>query len=158
MKFSCVVISECYYTIFSLFHGTLPLLLCSTVENVSSHTTWYLKKNDQFWCSIIEPLTLSVMTSVQYRLWYLPLVPIYIALYDLLSGIILVQRRGNPRCNSLLRKFGTTRLQNYSPLSFSTCTSAGYCISGTLPWNRYSTSWYYQPITTVWWSGGHRYE
>ena len=40
VDFSCVAISECSSTRFSQFIGTLPLLMCSTVENMLSKTTW----------------------------------------------------------------------------------------------------------------------
>ena len=38
--FSCVEISEFYSTRFFQFSGTVPFLICSTVENISSKTTW----------------------------------------------------------------------------------------------------------------------
>ena len=40
-EFSWVAISECSSTRFFQLPGTAPLLMCSTVENVSSKTTWY---------------------------------------------------------------------------------------------------------------------
>ena len=41
VDFSCVASSDCSSTRFFQFIGTFPLLMCSTVENVSLNATWY---------------------------------------------------------------------------------------------------------------------
>ena len=41
VKFSCVASSECSYTRFFQFHGTVSFLMCYTVENVPSKTACY---------------------------------------------------------------------------------------------------------------------
>ena len=41
VNFSCVASSECYYTKFFQFTGTVPFLICSKVDNVFPNTTCY---------------------------------------------------------------------------------------------------------------------
>ena len=41
VKFSCVAIYMCYSTRFLQLTGTVPFLMCYTVYNVLSNTTWY---------------------------------------------------------------------------------------------------------------------
>ena len=41
VNFSCIEISECSSTSFSLFPSIVPFLMCSTVDNVTSKTSWY---------------------------------------------------------------------------------------------------------------------
>ena len=72
------------------------------------------------------------LASVQDRLQSLPLVSIYLYMPGLHVWGILGQRWGNPNFDSLLRKFGTTRLKTYDPIYFRNRPYPGCCIYVTL--------------------------
>ena len=154
VKFSREASSECSSTRFSYFLGLFPSLyspnwiMCHQIPHGTGGGY------TQFWCLIIVPRNLCVMVSFQDKILSFPLVPIWVSLPDLPTVVILGQRRGNPRCGSLLEIFGTLRLQNSSAASFRPHPYLGCCTCGTQPWSINSTEWYYQPLSTVWWCGG----
>ena len=94
------------------------------------------------------------MSSVQYILRYLSLVPIQLFLLSLPAGGVLGQIRGNLMCDILLGDFGNPCLKTSAPVYFHPHPSPGFCISGTLSWMRNSTSWYWQTLVTVFWCEG----
>ena len=137
VKFFCVDSSECSYTRFFQFTRTVLFLMCLTVENVSSKTTWY-------WGEIY--LVLLLNTRATGPVWN-----------GECTRDILGKRRGNPRCDSPLRNFWTPRLKTYAPSYFRTSPSSGCCIFGTLTWTIKTKTCYSQPLTKVWWHGGEGY-
>ena len=78
----------------------------------------------QFWFLILNPLTLHGMGSVRYRLQSLPLVPIWLALPELLTGEILGQIQVNTGCASKLGIFRIFSLKSSFPHPFIGCCTS----------------------------------
>ena len=129
--------------------------MCSTVENVSSYTKWYLEK-------IFPVMGFNTRATDTLCNRECPMYNLILAVgYHLGSLVVpscrgggLWQRQGNPMHDSLLDKFGTQRLQNYAPASIRPCSSPGCCTYGTLPWTSNFTPCYSQPLYTFWGRGG----
>ena len=90
-------------------------------------------KHAQFWCLILQPLTLHGMESVQNRLWSLPLVYIWVELKSFPAAGLTIQIWGRPRYGSLLEKIGTPHQNNSSPASFYPRSYPCCCTSGVTP-------------------------
>ena len=149
MKCLCVSISEGFSTRFFQFTWMVPFLMCYTVENELSNTTWYWGKYSHFWCLIQEALTLHGMKSVQDIPQSLILVSIEGALAAIPKEDLLGQIRYNPRCDSPLGIFGNPHLQSSDLVSFHPCTSPVWCTSSLMTLIRMARTWWSHPLSTV---------
>ena len=115
LKFSCVVISECSHTSFSNFLVLFPyscVPLWKRCNNIQRGTGY---KHYQLRLSKSVPLTLYEMGNAQVRLYYFPLVIIWVLLSALPEGGIIRRILENPMCGSLLERFETPHSWYYDP-------------------------------------------
>ena len=133
VKFYYSESSECFSTRVFQFPGTVPFLMCSIVENVSSNTTWYWRGifsvmvfNTRYTypvCNLECPRYTPVLAFGSH--WGSPARPLYRGAY--------MMEMGKPRCDIPLGNFGTPLLKNSGSVYFHPRPYPGCCISFMLP-------------------------